>query len=44
MRVPAALRPNPRNARTRTKREIRRITDSIESAGNLQPIVVDETM
>src|SRR5215217_8628038 len=42
MRVPAALRPNPRNARTRTKREIRRIADSIESAGNLQPIVVDE--
>src|SRR5215218_1145389 len=42
MRVPGSLRPNPRNARTRTKREIRRIADSIESAGNLQPIVVDE--
>ena len=42
MRSPGALRPNPRNARTRTKREIRRIADSIQSAGNLQPIVVDE--
>jgi len=43
MRPPAALRPNPRNARTRTKREVRRIADSIRSAGNLQPIVVDES-
>src|SRR5829696_6600389 len=42
MRVPAALRPNPHNARKRTKREVRRIADSIQSAGNLQPIVVDE--
>ena len=42
MRSPGALSPNPRNARTRTKREIRRIADSIQSAGNLQPIVVDE--
>ena len=37
MRSPASLKPNPRNARTRTKREIRRIADSIQSAGNLQP-------
>jgi nitrogen-specific signal transduction histidine kinase len=42
MRVGGSLRPNPHNARTRTKREIRRIADSIQSAGNLQPIVVDE--
>jgi DNA modification methylase len=42
MRVPAALRPNPRNSRTRTKQEVLRIADSIRSAGNLQPIVVDE--
>src|SRR5215213_9529755 len=42
MRPPAALRPNPRNTRTRTKREVQRIADSIRSAGNLQPIVVDE--
>jgi ParB-like chromosome segregation protein Spo0J len=42
MRVLGSLRPNPHNARTRTKREIRRIADSIQSAGNLQPIVVDE--
>src|SRR4051794_40843393 len=42
MRVPAALRPNPRNSRTRTKREVLRIADSIRSAGNLQPIVLDE--
>src|SRR5215217_1122390 len=42
MRSPASLKPNPRNARTRTKREIRRIAESIQIAGNLQPIVVDE--
>src|SRR4051794_4801320 len=42
MRAPAALKPNPRNARRRTKREVQRIADSIRSAGNLQPIVVDE--
>src|SRR5829696_938766 len=42
MRSPASLKPNPRHARTRTKREIRRIADSVQSAGNLQPIVVDE--
>ena len=42
MRPPGVLKPNPRNARKRTKREVQRIADSIESAGNLQPIVVDE--
>src|SRR5829696_1830801 len=42
MRAPGSLRPSPRNARKRAKREIRRIADSIESAGNLQPIVIDE--
>src|SRR5215204_6054784 len=42
MRPPGVLRPNPRNARKRTKREVQRIADSIKSAGNLQPIVVDE--
>jgi ParB-like chromosome segregation protein Spo0J len=42
MRPPGVLKPNPRNARKRTKREVQRIADSIKSAGNLQPIVVDE--
>ena len=42
MRPTKELRPNPRNARKRTKREVQRIADSISSAGNLQPIVVDE--
>jgi ParB-like chromosome segregation protein Spo0J len=42
MRAPGELKPNPRNARRRTKREIQTIADSIASAGNLQPIVVDE--
>jgi DNA modification methylase len=42
MRAPALLKPNPRNARKRTKREVKRIAASIRSAGNLQPIVVDE--
>src|SRR5215207_11403040 len=42
MRLPGELKPNPRNARRRTKREVQRIADSIKSAGNLQPIVVDE--
>jgi hypothetical protein len=42
MRAPEALKPNPRNARKRTKREVKRIAESIKSAGNLQPIVTDE--
>ena len=42
MRARGALKPNPRNARRRTKREVERIAESIKSAGNLQPIVVDE--
>jgi len=42
MRAPGELKPNPRNARRRTKRQIQAIADSIASAGNLQPIVVDE--
>jgi DNA modification methylase len=42
MRPPGALKPNPRNARRRAKREVERIAESIKSAGNLQPIVVDE--
>src|SRR4051812_45474712 len=43
MRAPEALKANPRNARRRSKRDIERIAESIRSAGNLQPIVVDET-
>ena len=42
MRLTKELKPNQRNARKRTKREVQRIADSIKSAGNLQPIVVDE--
>ena len=40
MRAPGELKPNPRNARRRTKREVKRIAESIKSAGNLQPIVI----
>ena len=42
MRLPASLKPNPRNARTRTKREIGVSPTAYQSAGNLQPIVVYE--
>jgi ParB-like chromosome segregation protein Spo0J len=40
---PHALKPNPRNARTHSKKQIRQIADSILAFGFVVPIVVDET-
>jgi DNA modification methylase len=42
MRPPGALRPNPRNARTHSKQQIRQLADSIRTAGFIGPIVIDE--
>jgi DNA modification methylase len=41
--VPIGLiRPNPRNARTHSKKQIRKIAESIRKFGFLNPIIVDE--
>ena len=37
-----ALKPNPRNARTHSKKQIRQIADSVLAFGFVVPIVVDE--
>jgi DNA modification methylase len=37
-----ALRSNPRNARTHSKKQVRQIADSIQAFGFLVPIVADE--
>ena len=37
-----ALKPNARNARTHSKKQIRQIADSIAAFGFVVPIVVDE--
>jgi hypothetical protein len=39
---PHALKPNPRNVRTHSKKQIRQIADSILAFGFVVPIVVDE--
>lgn len=39
----SALRANPRNARTHSKRQIKLIADSIEAFGFTNPILIDET-
>ena len=39
---PNALKPNPRNARTHSKKQIRQIADSILAFGFAVPLVVDE--
>ena len=37
-----ALKPNPRNARTHSKKQIRQIADSIAAFGFVVPILIDE--
>lgn len=37
------LRPHPRNARTHSRRQIRKIAASIERFGFVNPVIVDET-
>ena len=39
---PHALKPNPRNSRTHSKKQIRQIADSVLAFGFVVPIVVDE--
>lgn len=41
-RVSNELRPQPRNARTHTKRQIRQIAGSIEAFGFTNPILIDD--
>jgi ParB-like chromosome segregation protein Spo0J len=36
------IRPNPRNARTHSKRQIRKIEQSIRTFGFTNPLLVDE--
>ncbi len=38
----AALEPDPRNARTHTKQQIRQISASIKEFGFVNPILIDE--
>jgi hypothetical protein len=38
----SALRPDPRNPRTHSKKQIQQIADSIESSGYFNPILVEE--
>ncbi len=37
-----SLEPNPRNARTHSKQQIRQVVDSIEQFGFVSPILIDE--
>ncbi len=41
-RSPATLQPDPRNARTHSKQQIRQIAASIQSFGFTNPILIDE--
>ena len=38
-----AIKPNPRNTRTHSKKQIRQIGDSIGDFGFLVPVLIDET-
>src|SRR5215475_1454223 len=35
------LRPNPRNARTHSKKQLRQIAESIKAFGFINPVIVD---
>ena len=37
------IKPNPRNPRTHSKKQIRQIADSIQAVGFAAPVVIDET-
>ena len=39
---PDAIKPNPRNARTHSKKQIRQIADSIGAFGFTVPVIIDE--
>jgi len=40
----ASLKPNPRNARTHSKKQIRQIADSIVACGFTAPVVCTENL
>ena len=42
--APDALKPNPRNARTHSKKQIRQIADSIVAYGFTVPLLADESL
>jgi DNA modification methylase len=42
LRPPGSLRPNPRNARTHSKRQIRQLANSIKAAGFIGAVIIDE--
>lgn len=42
LRSPSSLRPNPHNARTHSKKQIRQIAASIEAAGFIGAVIADE--
>ena len=39
-----AIKPNPRNAHTHSKKQIRQIANSIDAFGFTAPVIVDETL
>ena len=43
LRAPESLKPNPRNARRHSKKQIRQIADTINVTGFIGAIVIDET-
>lgn len=40
--APALLKPNPRNARTHSKKQIKQIAESIRAFGFIAPVLIDE--
>jgi DNA modification methylase len=38
----AAIKPNPRNAHTHSKKQIRQLADSIGAFGFIEPVIIDE--
>jgi DNA modification methylase len=42
LRSPSSMRPNPRNARTHSKKQVRQIAASIRAAGFIGAVIIDE--
>jgi len=40
--APATLKPNPRNARTHSKKQVKQIAESIRAFGFIAPVLIDE--
>ncbi|MEX6634777.1 ParB/Srx family N-terminal domain-containing protein, partial [Hyphococcus lacteus] len=39
---PGSLKPNPRNARTHSKKQVKQIAESIRAFGFIAPVLIDE--